>query len=127
MRAMNVAELWSECQRLEREARQSLRLAMILCAVATLGGGALLGLFFLAEEKLEENLPLGFVIAGGALLSLVGAIVVMVLANRKLRRMADVRDARRQIAREMTGLVGDRRAGQDGEPARSSERSRGTS
>jgi hypothetical protein len=98
----NAAELWTAWRRLEREARHSFRLAMFLCAVATLGGSALLCLFFLAEERLQ-NLILGFAIASGALLSLVVAVVVMVLANRKLRQMARLRDARRRLAREMTG------------------------
>ena len=100
---MNAAELWREVERLRDEARHAHQAAMGLGVIAMIGGMALLGFFFLAPSKLVHNMTVGFTVACLAVGSQVGAWVLMLVASRKMKRLAKLRETRRQLAREIMG------------------------
>jgi hypothetical protein len=102
-RPASAADLWAEVQSLEREARHSHQVAMSLGGIGMVGGLTLLVFFFCAENKLAQNMNVGFAIACLSVLSQVSAWLLMLVASRKTKRVAQLRAARRQLAREMTG------------------------
>ena len=100
---MNASELWREVERLRSEARHAHEAAMWLGMIGMIGGVALLSFFFFAPSKLAQNVTVGFTVACLAIVSQIGAWVLMWVANRKTRRLAKLRETRRQLARELTG------------------------
>ena len=100
---MNASELWREVERLKSEARTAHELAMGLGLISMIGGVALLSFFFFAPSKLTQNVTVGFTVACLAVVSQIGAWVLMLVANRKTKRLAMLRETRRQLARELTG------------------------
>jgi hypothetical protein len=100
---MNASDLWTEVQRLHREARHAHELATSLGTIGMIGGSTLLGFFFFAPSKLAQSMTVGFTLACLSVVSQVGAWALMLVANRKMKRMSKLRDTRRQLAREMMG------------------------
>jgi protein-S-isoprenylcysteine O-methyltransferase Ste14 len=100
---MNASELWREVERLRSEARHAHEAAMWLGMIGMIGGIALLGFFFFAPSKLAQSMTVGFTVAFLAVGSQVGAWVLMLVASRKMKRLAKLRETRRQLAREIMG------------------------